>query len=215
MDKNEAVVPRVAPLDIHEATPALGWYSDHVLFHHVWNRPGLSRRKRSLVTVSALVTRGHFAQLTGHFNRALDHGVAPLELVELVTHLAFYAGWPCAMSSVKVLREVFAARGIAHDGAQTIPLIDPVGDGGDTLAACLTDKVLPDLWQRKELALADRSLATLACLVAEGRGEGLAAEAERAREAGLTLEELREVLAHLAFYVGLPRVAYASGLLGL
>ncbi|MBX7554957.1 carboxymuconolactone decarboxylase family protein [Streptomyces sp. tea 10] len=70
--------------------------TDDVLFADVWDRPDLSPRDRSLITVAALVALGRDARLTGHLRRALDNGLTPGELAEAITHLAFYASWPAA-----------------------------------------------------------------------------------------------------------------------
>lgn len=80
----------------------------HVLFGDVWARPGLSQRDRSLVTVSALIAMNRPDQLRSHLARARDNGVTLEEVVETITHLAFYAGWPNAVTAVSVAREVFA-----------------------------------------------------------------------------------------------------------
>ena len=87
--------------------PKLVDLTDRVLFDDVWERPDLSPRDRSLVTVSALVAMGRTDQLRFHMPKALANGVSQAELIELVTHLAFYAGWPSAMSAVMVARELF------------------------------------------------------------------------------------------------------------
>lgn len=87
--------------------PKLADLTDDVLFGDVWARAGLSPRDRSLVTVAALVAGGNTEQLSGHLNRARENGVTEAELAEVITHLAFYAGWPRAMSAVRVAREVF------------------------------------------------------------------------------------------------------------
>jgi 4-carboxymuconolactone decarboxylase len=92
-----------------DVAPALADFTDRVLFGEVWERPGLSKRDRSLVTVAALVAGYRQNELPGHFRRALDNGVTRAELVELVTHLAFYAGWPAGNTAVRVLRTVFGA----------------------------------------------------------------------------------------------------------
>ncbi len=91
-----------------DVAPALADFTDRVLFGEVWERPGLSKRDRSLVTVAALVAGYRQNELPGHFRRAMDNGVTREELVELVTHLAFYAGWPAGNTAVRVLRTVFA-----------------------------------------------------------------------------------------------------------
>ena len=91
-----------------DIAPALGKYTDEVLFGDVWNRPGLSPRDRSLVTVAALVSLYRTTELPFHLGRALENGVTRDELIEAITHLAFYAGWPTASSAVAIARRVFA-----------------------------------------------------------------------------------------------------------
>ena len=80
------------------------------VFGRLWTREGLSRRDRSLVTVSALVAAGQVAQVPFHLNRAMDNGLTRAQAAEAVTHLAFYAGWPNAMSALPVVKEVFEKR---------------------------------------------------------------------------------------------------------
>jgi 4-carboxymuconolactone decarboxylase len=87
--------------------PKLAELTDTVLFGDVWERPGLSKRDRSLVTVSALIALNRPDQLRSHLVRARDNGVTQDEVVEAITHLAFYAGWPNAVAAVGVAREVF------------------------------------------------------------------------------------------------------------
>jgi 4-carboxymuconolactone decarboxylase len=91
-----------------DISPGLADLSDRVLFGEVWERPGLSKRDRSLATVAALIAGYRHNELPGHVQRALDNGVTREELVELVTHLAFYTGWPTANSAVPILRKVFS-----------------------------------------------------------------------------------------------------------
>ncbi len=85
-------------------------YTSQLLFHDLWLRPGLTPRDRSLVTVSALVASGQVAQVPFHLNRAMDSGLTRAQASEMLTHLAFYAGWPSVMSSVPVVKGVFDAR---------------------------------------------------------------------------------------------------------
>ncbi len=87
--------------------PALVRYTDDVLFGQVWERPELSPKNRSLVTVASLVTSGSTEQLVFHLGRAKDNGASEQELIETITHLAFYAGWPKAMSAMAVAKQVF------------------------------------------------------------------------------------------------------------
>ena len=91
-----------------DIAPALGDYTDNVLFGDVWKRPGLSPRDRSLITVASLVALYRMNELPFHLKRALENGVTKDELIELITHLAFYSGWPTANSAVAIARKVFA-----------------------------------------------------------------------------------------------------------
>ena len=81
--------------------------TDDVLFGDVWERSGLSKRDRSLITCAALIALNRTEQQVGHFTRAINNGVKKEELIELITHLAFYAGWPTAMSAANVAKKVF------------------------------------------------------------------------------------------------------------
>ena len=90
-----------------DIAPALAAYTDDVLFGDVWTRPGLSPRDRSLVTVAALIANYRVNELPFHLKYALRNGVARDELVEVVTHLAFYAGWPAASTAIGIARKVF------------------------------------------------------------------------------------------------------------
>jgi 4-carboxymuconolactone decarboxylase len=87
--------------------PKLVQLTDDVLFGDVWERAELAPRDRSLVTVAALIANGNTEQLAGHLGRAKQNGLTETELAEVIIHLAFYAGWPRAMSAIRVAREVF------------------------------------------------------------------------------------------------------------
>lgn len=93
---------------IGDIAPKLAQLTDEVLFGDVWARTHLSPRERSLATVSALVALNRTAQLPFHFRRARDNGLADAELAELITHLAFYGGWPVAFSALDALRDTNA-----------------------------------------------------------------------------------------------------------
>jgi 4-carboxymuconolactone decarboxylase len=95
---------------IGDFAPKLVELTDKVLFGDIWERPQLSKRDRSLITCAALVAMGKTEQMTFHFPRALENGVTREELVELITHLAFYAGWPNAMSAVTRAKELLAKK---------------------------------------------------------------------------------------------------------
>jgi 4-carboxymuconolactone decarboxylase len=95
---------------IGDLAPKLVELTEQVLFGDVWERAELAKRDRSLVTVAALIVLSRPDQLRTHLGRALDNGVTKDELVETITHLAFYAGWPAAMSAATLAKEVFAQR---------------------------------------------------------------------------------------------------------
>ena len=95
---------------VRDVFPKLGELTDKVVFGDVWERPGLAKRDRSLITVAALVTLARTDQLRGHLWRALDNGVKKDEIIELITHLAFYVGWPNAGTAALIAKEVFAER---------------------------------------------------------------------------------------------------------
>ena len=98
--------PRKSPFG--DIAPALGDYTDNVLFGDVWKRPVLTPRDRSLVTVSSLVAQYRVNELPFHLKFALENGMTREELIEAITHLAFYAGWPTASTAVGIARRVFA-----------------------------------------------------------------------------------------------------------
>lgn len=90
-----------------DVNPKLAELTDNVLFGDIWKRPGLSPRDRSLVTVAALVAMDRPVQLRSHLQRARDNGLSEAELIEAITHLAFYAGWPSGVAASVVAKEVF------------------------------------------------------------------------------------------------------------
>jgi 4-carboxymuconolactone decarboxylase len=91
-----------------DIAPRLTEITDDVLFDDVWQRPGLCPRDRSLITVASLVSLYRVNELPFHLKKALENGVTRDELVEAVTHLAFYSGWPTAATAIGILRQVFA-----------------------------------------------------------------------------------------------------------
>lgn len=224
VEAQEDRMTRTAPSAVYEVAPGLGHFTDDVLFDEVWKRGELPPRDRSLVTVAALVSTGKTAQIGHHVGRALDNGVKAEEIGELITQLAFYSGWPNAMSAVTETKKVFderkigavansdAARialGTAAEAARTETVNTTVAPTTPLLAE-LTNRVLfGDLWQRPDMSARDRSLVTMAALIAIGQPEQLPFHANRAMDNGLTREEAAEVPAHLGFYAGWPRAMSA------
>jgi 4-carboxymuconolactone decarboxylase len=96
--------------DAGQAAPGVVKYTEELLFRDLWLRPALAPRDRSLITVSALVASGQVAQIPYHLNRAMDNGLTNTQTSEVLTQLAFYAGWPNVFSAIPVVKEVFEKR---------------------------------------------------------------------------------------------------------
>lgn len=209
--------------DVESVSPALATYRDHVVLGDLWKRPGLSPRDRSVVTLAALITRNQTVEMPYYFVGALDNGVTPAELSEVITHLAFYAGWPNAMSAVTVAKDVFAERGVRtsdlpESGGARLPLDEAAeaqraagveqnfGAVAPGVPQFTTDVLFRDLWLRPGLAPRDRSLVTVSALVASGQTAQITYHLGRAMDNGLTQEQAGEALTQLAFYTGWPNV---------
>jgi 4-carboxymuconolactone decarboxylase len=209
--------------DLRTVSPALEKYTQERLLGDVWKRPGLSARDRSIVTLSVLVARNQTVEMPYYLNLALDGGVTPAEISELITHLAYYAGWGNAMSAVAVTSNVFAKRGIRADqlpSASPKPLdqddaaearreklvSEQFGDVAPGVVQYTTEALFRDLWLRPDLAPRDRSLVTVSALVSAGQVAQMPFHLNRAMDSGLTREQASEMLTHLAFYAGWPNV---------
>jgi 4-carboxymuconolactone decarboxylase len=217
--------------DIQSVSPALGRFAQEDVLGDLWRRPQLSPRDRSIVTVSVLIARNQSFDLEHYVNVALDNGVTPTEVSEIITHLAFYAGWSNAMSAIAVTKDVFAERRIAADqlppaSPQLLPLNEEaerqratgveknVGAISPGLVKFTTDPLFLDLWQRPGLAPRDRSLVTVSSLIASGQSAQVTYHLNRAMDNGLTAEEAGELVAHTAFYAGWPNAFSASAVVG-
>ena len=202
--------------------PALEKYAQGPVAE-LWKRPGLAPRDRSIVTVAALIARNQTIEMPHQLALALDNGVKPREISEIITHLAFYSGWPNAMAAAAVAKDVFVARKIGSDqlpSASPAPLAldeeaekqraERVGAQFGKIAPGVvqyTSEVLfRDLWLRPDLAPRDRSLVTVSALIASGQVAQIPYHLGRAMNNGLTPEEAGEVLTQLAFYAGWPSV---------
>jgi 4-carboxymuconolactone decarboxylase len=212
--------------DMQMVAPALEKYAHDRLLGEVWKRPGLSARDRSIVTLAALIARNQTIEMAFYLNLALDNGVKPHEISEIITHLAFYSGWANAMSAVAVAKDVFAARGIGTDQlpAASPPLL-PLNEAAEADRAArvgqqfgevapgvvhyTTDILFRDLWLRPDLAPRDRSLVTVSALIASGQVAQIPYHLNRAMDNGLTRSQAAEAITHLAFYVGWPNAMSA------
>ncbi len=210
----------VTSSDIGKVSPALEKYASGTI-EDLWKRPGLTPRDRSIVTVATLIARNQTVEMARHIALALDNGLKPGEISEIITHLAFYSGWANAMAAVAVTEDVFAQRGIGPDqlpavSPQPLPLNEAAeaqratgvqqnfGQVAPGVVQYTTDLLFKDLWLRPDLAPRDRSLVTVSSLVASGQVEQIPYHLNRAMDNGLTKEQASEVLTHLAFYAGWP-----------
>lgn len=221
MSRTDGLPPTLTRDDVRMVAPALERYGQETLLGKLWRRPDLSPRDRSLVTLSALIARNQTAELPIYVNLALDSGVTPRELSEVITHLAFYAGWGNAMAAVAVVKDIFAERGI---GVDQLPAASPgllpldeaaeaqraarvrqdVGPVVPGLEQFTTDVLFRDLWLRPDLAPRDRSLVTVSALITAGQVAQVSYHLNRAMDNGLTRAQAAEMVAHLAFYAGWP-----------
>ena len=209
--------------EIHMVAPALEHYTHDLLFGDVWKRPELSLRDRSIVTVATLIARHQPAELPYYLERALDNGVKPGEISEIITHLAFYSGWPNAMAAVDAARTVFAERRIGTDQlppakVELLPLDrsaedkragmveENFGKVAPGVVKYTTDALFRELWLRPGLTPRDRSMVTVTALVAAGQTAQITYHLNRAMDNGLTEQQAGEMLTQLAFYAGWPNV---------
>jgi 4-carboxymuconolactone decarboxylase len=209
--------------DVRLVAPALERYTQETLRNDLWKRPALSARDRSIVTLAALIARNQTIEMRSYLIRALDSGVKPAEISELITHLAFYSGRGSALSTIGIAEEVFAERKIGPDqlpaeSPKLLPLnevseADRAKRVGDQFGAIFpgvtqytTDVLFRDLWLRPDLAPRDRSLVTISALVANGQVAQLTGHIPIGMNNGLTQPEIAEAITHLAFYVGWPNV---------
>lgn len=223
MAANNVFRSSITPADVQAVSPALAKYTRTAVVEGVWNRPGLSKRDRSIVTVATLIARIQTIGMEHYFTIALDSGVTPAELSEIVTHLAFYCGWSNAFQAVEVLQGIFAARGIGADQlAEISPELLPLNEEAEAKRAAqvqanfgetsqgvvenTTNILFRDLWLRPALAPRDRSLITVVALVAAGQLAQIPYHLNRAMDNGLGRDEASEMLTHMAFYSGWPTV---------
>lgn len=217
--------------DIESVSPALARFGREAITDDLWKRDALSIRDRSIVTLAILIARNQPAELQHYAGVALDSGVTPAEVSEIITHLAFYSGWPNAMSAIAVTKNVFQARGIGADQlAEASPALLPlnqtaeqqrsatveknVGPISPGLVRFTADPLFLNLWQRPALKPRDRSLVTVSALIASGQSAQISYHLNRAMDNGLTAEEAGEIITQAAFYAGWPNAFSAVPVVG-
>ncbi|MGJ0481070.1 carboxymuconolactone decarboxylase family protein [Pantoea agglomerans] len=217
--------------DIESVSPALARFGREAITDDLWQRETLSLRDRSIVTLAILIARNQPAELQHYVSVALDSSVTPAEISEIITHLAFYSGWPNAMSAITVTKEVFQSRGITADQlAEASPTLLPlnqateqqrsetveknVGPISPGLVKFTANPLFLDLWQRPALQPRDRSLVTVSALIASGQSAQIGYHLNRAMDNGLTAEEAGEIVTQAAFYAGWPNAFSAAPVVG-
>ncbi len=208
-----------APVGAYDASPYLGEIRNTVLYGDIWERPQLSPRDRSLVTVA--VTQALYAtnELRIHIGRALDNGVTQSEIAELIGHVLWYSGFPTAVNATRVAAEVFAERGLP-ESAESAPRepnldVEPLFSGifpSAPYVGALLNLLYDESWERQELSLRDRSLITVAVGTALYASSEVQFHVGRALDNGVTQEEISELITHVTFYSGFPTGVNAAGI---
>jgi alkylhydroperoxidase/carboxymuconolactone decarboxylase family protein YurZ len=201
-----------APVGAYDAAPYLGEVRDEVLYGDIWERPQLSARDRSLITVA--VTQALYAtnELRLHMGRALDNGVTQSEIAELIAHVLWYSGFPTGVNAARVAAEVFRERGLpasppGYSPRQSDPDAEPEFPGafpGTPYVGDLLNLLYAETWTRPELSPRDRSLITVAVGTALYAASEVRYHVGRALDNGVTQEEISEVITHVTFYSGFP-----------
>lgn len=214
-----------------EMAPDLHRIADEALFGSIWQRPALSILRREMITLTALTVLQRENQLQRHVSNAVNLGLTPQQVIEVMIHAAWYSGVPAAFTSMGVAKQVFDERGIEfapqlvfnpdetpddlyqRGTARRQELMGPPpanpGPGPVTQAEREFNRLSAEyywgsVWTRPGLELADRSICTLAALTALGREGPLRSHIRGALHIGLSAEEIVEVFIHTTFYSGIP-----------
>ena len=204
----------------YAATPYLGELESTLLFGDIWERPGLSLRDRSLVTVAVTQALYRTEELRRYLELALDNGVTRDEIAELMTHVTMYAGWPTGSNASRVAIDVYGRLGIDFPPPAAPVTLDVDLDGrrpgypAIPYLSALTRTLLFDesdgVWARPVLSPRDRSMITVAVGQALYATDQLRGHVGRALDNGLTQEEIREIITHVTFYAGWPTGSNAA-----
>jgi len=227
-----------AGLPQYDLVPGMGDWVTASLFGEVWGRSGLTKKIRSISTMSALTVTGKEPQLKGHIGYALNLGWSKEEVSELFMHLVFYGGLPSCLNALSVAQVVFKERGIPSTSEyeeevgksieerikrgievlKKLSLSDtPAGKGSEYdlvpgMEDWVTASLFGDVWGRPVLDLKTRSIATMSALCVLGKMAQLKGHINWALNLGWTKEEIGELFLHLVFYRGLPASLNALGI---
>ena len=201
------------PPGAYDAAPYLGQVRNTYVYGDIWERPGLSARDRSMITVAVNQALYATNELRLHMGRALDNGVTQAEISEIIAHVMWYSGFPTGVNAARVAAEVFAERGLPArpPGASSRqPPVDPElefpGAFPQTpyLSDLLNQVVYAETWKRSELSPRDRSMITVAVGTALYASSEVRYHVGRALDNGVTQEEIEEIITHVTFYSGFP-----------
>ena len=209
--------------DLYAGSPYLRELRDSLVYGEIWERPYLSKRDRSLITIAVLqaLTR---EELAIHIPRGLDNGLTPEEISEIILHVTFYAGWPTGVQASLTAAAAFEERGLTLGDLPRAPALEDAvttpGGLSDAYAAvprlgALRNSLLyGDIWERPMLSKRDRSLITVAVNQSMYVTNELRLHIDRALDQnGVTPQELSEVVLHVTFYAGWPAAVNAGRLL--
>ena len=218
----QAETPPLPAPDLYAGSPYLRELRNSLVYGEIWERPYLSKRDRSLITIAVLqaLTR---EELAIHIPRGLDNGLTPEEVSEIILHVTFYAGWPTGVQASLTAAEAFEARGLTLGELPRAPEpeteVTTPGGLSDAYAAvprlgALRNSLLyGDIWERPLLSKRDRSLITVAVNQALYVTNELRLHIDRALDQnGVTPQELSEVILHVTFYAGWPAAVNAGRL---
>ena len=201
------------PPGAYDAAPYLGQVRNTYVYGDIWERPGLSARDRSMITVAVNQALYATNELRLHMGRALDNGVTQAEISEIIAHTLWYSGFPTGVNAARVAAEVFAERGLpaSPPGASSRqpplnPELEFPGAFPQTpyLRDLLNQVVYAETWKRAELSPRDRSMITVAVGTAMYASSEVRYHVGRALDNGVTQEEIAEIITHVTFYSGFP-----------
>jgi alkylhydroperoxidase/carboxymuconolactone decarboxylase family protein YurZ len=205
-DRNPPVNPALEFPGAFPQTPYLRDLLNQVVYAETWQRSELSPRDRSMITVAVGTALNAASEVRYHVGRALDNGVTQAEIGEVITHVAFYSGFPTAVNAAQTTAEVFTARGLPL-GNERYPAAPYLGQLMDNLLETET-------WTREQLSARDRSIATIAVTLANYQTEILREQLRRGLDNGLTPQEIAELIAQATLYDGFPAGVNASRIFG-
>ena len=183
-DGEGTTVAEPQPVGTFDAAPLLGELTSTVVYGEIWERPQLSKRDRSLVTIAALQAL-YRDQLRGHINRGLENGLTPEEIQEVIVHVSFYTGWPTGVNASRMAGEVFRDQGLPPIPSVPTWVESPVSQEYTTGAYAAVPRLgelrnsllYGDIWERSQLSKRDRSMVTDRCfMVLSPPWNGISAE---------------------------------------